>query len=375
MMKRSCSQCDGCNLSRRSFLKSAATTGLVAAAPNVLLNAAHAMAPAAKASGIAGESRAIFDGKTLKGWMNPAGGAPGKGWAVEDGAMVRAARGAANIWTKDRFGDFALDFEMKTKGNSGILIRCTNPKSYVQTGMEIAVDRSFGKTQMGKHDFGAVYDCLAPKKNALKGADEWQHVVVTCNDNKVTVEVNGELVTDMDLNLWTEAHKNPDGTNNKFSTAYKDMKREGHIGFQDHGAWVAYRNVKVKPLNQTPKKKGGPACPVCGKKGKEGDYCAKCNAIITEQGEYKCTMCGKVKKAGTYCPKHNKFRFNVNDDAKCPKCGKTKGTWCAGCGKYACLPSVTYCVKCKKPFDRIKNNSKCPKCGMEVVPMKKAASA
>ncbi len=41
---------------------------------------------------------------------------------------------------------------------------------------------------------------------------------------------------------------NPDGTSNKFNTAYKDMPRKGHIGFQDHGQPVWFRNMKIKQL-------------------------------------------------------------------------------------------------------------------------------
>ena len=65
----------------------------------------------------------------------------------------------------------------------------------------------------------------------------------------LSVELNGEKVTEMDLDQWTEPNKNPDGSKNKFRTALKNFKREGHIGFQDHGAWVAYRNIRIHVLN------------------------------------------------------------------------------------------------------------------------------
>jgi len=81
-------------------------------------------------------------------------------------------------------------------------------------------------------------------------AGEWNHAVITAIDNRLTVEMNGEKIIDTDLNLWSTAGKNPDGTPNKYRTALKDFKREGHIGFQDHGAGVAYRNVKLKPVTK-----------------------------------------------------------------------------------------------------------------------------
>jgi hypothetical protein len=62
------------------------------------------------------------------------------------------------------------------------------------------------------------------------------------------VVLNGEQIIDMNLDLWKEAGKNPDGTKNKFKTAYKDMPREGHIGFQDHGQELWFRNLRIKKL-------------------------------------------------------------------------------------------------------------------------------
>jgi hypothetical protein len=99
-----------------------------------------------------------------------------------------------------------------------------------------------------KHDCGAVYDCLAPAKQAVKKAGEWNHATITCKGPKIAIEMNGEKIIDMNLDQWTTAGKNPDGTPNKFKTAYKDMARVGHIGFQEHGSPVWFRNVKIKRL-------------------------------------------------------------------------------------------------------------------------------
>ena len=70
----------------------------------------------------------LFNGKDLTGWQNAAGKAPGSGWVVEEGAMVRMEKErAGDIWTKERYGDFVLEVEFKTKGNSGIFIRTDRP--------------------------------------------------------------------------------------------------------------------------------------------------------------------------------------------------------------------------------------------------------
>jgi hypothetical protein len=188
----------------------------------------------------------LFDGKDLGQWQNAGGQEPGKGWVVQDGALVRSTA-SGDIWTKQRFGDFTLDLEFKTEGNSGIFIRTDNPKDCVQTGIEIQVDKGGGKEKLGRNDVGSVYDCLAPSKNPFKDG-EWNHVVITAKDNKITIVANDVPIIDMDLNQWTAANQNPDGSKNKFNKALKDFKREGHIGLQDHGAKVSYRNIKVKPL-------------------------------------------------------------------------------------------------------------------------------
>jgi type 1 glutamine amidotransferase len=185
----------------------------------------------------------LFNGQDLAGWIAKPGS-----WAVEDGVLAR--KGGGDIWTEQPFGDFVLDLEFKLdrETNSGVFLRTANIEDCVQTGIEVQVLDSFGKEPPDKHDCGAIYDCLAPMKNTVKKPGEWNHAVITCQGSRIQVELNGERVIDMNLDQWTQAGQNPDGTPNKFKTAYKDMPRRGRIGLQDHGKPVWYRNIRSKPL-------------------------------------------------------------------------------------------------------------------------------
>ncbi|HPM22506.1 MAG TPA: DUF1080 domain-containing protein [Phycisphaerae bacterium] len=186
----------------------------------------------------------LFNGQDLSGWITKPGS-----WVVEDGVLAR--KGGGDIWTEQLFGDFTLDLEFKfePEANSGIFFRTGDIKDCVQTGIEMQVIDSFGKPAADKHDCGAIYDCLAPRKNVVKKAGEWNHVTLTCRGPRIQLELNGEAIVDMNLDEWTTAHQNPDGTENKFNTAYKDMPRRGRIGFQDHGKSVWYRNIRLKRLD------------------------------------------------------------------------------------------------------------------------------
>lgn len=190
-----------------------------------------------------GEWKPLFDGKTLSGWMSPDGKEAPQNWKAIDGTLARADKGK-DIWTKERFGDFVLEVEFKTTGNSGIYFRTDDPKNNIQTGIECQVENPGGPD---KHSVGSVYDLQAPTKNAGK-KDDWNKYVITCQGPKITVELNGEKVNEVNLDEWKDAGKNPDGSENKYKKAVKEWKREGHIGFQDHGHEVAYRNIRIKPL-------------------------------------------------------------------------------------------------------------------------------
>ncbi|OHB74619.1 MAG: hypothetical protein A2Z25_15760, partial [Planctomycetes bacterium RBG_16_55_9] len=127
-----------------------------------------------------------------------------KDWAFgADGVLAPTPTGHGDIWTKERYGDFTLelDFKVPEGGNSGVFIRGADLKNWINTTIEIQIHATTDGTKHGQ--CGAVYDCLPPSKDAAKKPGEWNHYVITCLDNKIYVNLNGEDIIDMDLDLWT----------------------------------------------------------------------------------------------------------------------------------------------------------------------------
>lgn len=172
-------------------------------------------------------------------------------WQWEQGVL--AWRGGGYIWTKERYGDFILDLEFKVaeNSNSGVFFRTDEfeQRRYVQTGIEVQIHDSTDRSRRGQ--CGAIYDIQSPSKPLdvfMRPTGQWNRMTLVADGSRLWVLINGHQIINMDLDDWTEPGKNPDGTSNKFNTAYKDMSREGHIGLQDHSDPVWYRNLKIKEL-------------------------------------------------------------------------------------------------------------------------------
>jgi hypothetical protein len=174
---------------------------------------------------------------------------PKGSWELKDGVLV--AKTHDTLWTKQAYANFVLDLEFKVakESNSGVFLRAGDTKNAL-SALEVQVHESEDGALYGM--VGAIYNAQPPAKKMQKPAGEWNRFTVTCNDNKVALVFNGEEVWNVDLNTWTEAHKNPDGTPNKFAKALKDFARKGPIGLQGlHGkaqAPVWYRNLKIKEI-------------------------------------------------------------------------------------------------------------------------------
>jgi len=191
----------------------------------------------------------LFDGESLEGWFFlPSKVEPVWKADPKNGTLGRVARNGA-IWTEDTYGDFVLqlEFKLSRRCNSGVFFR-SDPHNPVQGGFEIQLFDSHSKAVVDTHDCGALYDAVAPKVNAVKKAGEWNQMEIHCQGPNVKVTLNGKTVVTANLDRWTTPEQNPDGSKNKFKTALKDLPRTGHIGFQDHGHNVWFRNVYIKEL-------------------------------------------------------------------------------------------------------------------------------
>ena len=198
----------------------------------------------------------LFDGKSLANWQTS--DLKPSQTPVQQGAINPHRCGAYMMIHKQIWRDFQLqlDYKVSPKCNSGIFFRTfpLTPKpgrDVGYNGLEVALDDGL---KTGYHATGAIYDLVPVKKSVTRPTGDWNHVLLTCDNNQVSVELNGQLVSQLNLDEWTQAGIRPDGSEHKFrELIFKDHPRRGYIGLQDHGAPVWFKNIKLRSLNDSAK--------------------------------------------------------------------------------------------------------------------------
>lgn len=197
----------------------------------------------------------LFDGETTKGWRSYKKDSISNGWKVVDGALTRAAGGAGDIITTDKYDAFELsiDYKISKGGNSGIMYHVTEEANTPwMTGPEIQIqDNKDG------HDpqlAGWLYQLYQPAKDektgkpidATKPAGEWNTLVILITPEKCTHTMNGVKYVEYVKGSkdWDErVEKSKFGKMPLFGKA-----TNGYISLQDHGNEVAYRNIKIRAV-------------------------------------------------------------------------------------------------------------------------------
>lgn len=194
--------------------------------------------------------RLLFDGSSMQGWRGYGRADMPAGWTVENGMLVRSAP-AADIITTEQFGNFelALEWNVAPGGNSGIFYRAVEgPDAIYMSAPEMQVldDARHADGRSPLTSAGANYGLYAAPPGVVRPAGEWNSVRIVANGNHVEHWLNGTRVVEYELGSqdWTQRVKG-----SKFNDwpLYGKAAR-GHIGLQEHGDRVAYRNIRIRPL-------------------------------------------------------------------------------------------------------------------------------
>ncbi|MCC8170584.1 MAG: DUF1080 domain-containing protein [Parabacteroides sp.] len=158
-------------------------------------------------------------------------------WKVENGCLVFEGDGFDNLCTEKPYGDFEMyvDWRLDPAGpeaDAGIYLRGT-PQVQIWDTARVKVGAQVGS--------GGLYNNRVNPSKPLKVADnrlgEWNTFFIRMVGDRVTVYLNGELVTDNVIleNYWDAALPVPPVE---------------QIELQAHGSKVYYRNLYIRELER-----------------------------------------------------------------------------------------------------------------------------
>lgn len=197
----------------------------------------------------------LFNGKDLTGWKGLAGNPLTRAamkpaelatrqkeadvkmlqnWSVKDGMIVFNGEGS-NICTVKEYGDIELfvDWRITKKGDSGIYLRGT-PQVQIWDTSRTEVGAQVGS--------GGLYNNKINPSAPLRVADnpvgEWNNFHIIMTGDRVSVWLNGELVTDNVImeNYWDRSIP---------------LFEKGAVELQAHGTDLAFRDIMIREIPST----------------------------------------------------------------------------------------------------------------------------
>jgi hypothetical protein len=153
-------------------------------------------------------------------------------WKADNGVLVFDGKGRNLVIAKD-YGDFEMwvDWKIDHKGDSGIYVR-----NCPQIQIWDPANTRFARAALGS---GALYNNITNPNDPLVVADkpigEWNTFFIRMVGDKVTVYLNGKLVTDNVVleNYWERT---------------KPIYPTGQIELQNHHDQLWFKNIYVKEL-------------------------------------------------------------------------------------------------------------------------------
>jgi len=196
----------------------------------------------------------LFPGDSLEGWkvsdwsdLTTPQKVEGTPWRMADGVLYGLNKRTWIISPKE-YSDFVLKLETKvTRGsNGGIGLRFPPHGDPAYTAMEIQVVDSgayYSDSSRPNQRTGSVYDEIAPSKEVVKPAGEWNSWEITAKGSRVTIVLNAQEIIDVDMSKETKARQEK-------GPALAKRPIKGHIGFQNLNGSITLRNIMIKNLDE-----------------------------------------------------------------------------------------------------------------------------
>ena len=192
----------------------------------------------------------LFDGSSLDHWQKSNGDSVNAGWIITETKELHRAAASGDIFSKEIYGDFELEFEFKLAegSNSGLKYRFGNYGGQ-QIGAEYQVldDARHPDGKMGADRLtAALYDVIpAYEQKDAKPIGDYNKGRIVAQGSRLQHYLNGKLTVDVDLSTdsWKDAL-----TKSKFNKAPDFASKPGRIMLQDHGDPVWFRQIRIRKL-------------------------------------------------------------------------------------------------------------------------------
>lgn len=189
----------------------------------------------------------LFNGRDLNGWIN-VNCAPST-WTVRDGMIVCSGRPTGLLRTQKTYENFVLEMEwrhMNPQGNAGLFV-WSDPLTVRGQPFSRAIEVQVmigaeGEWYTSDGDIFPIHGAAMepeeghrrekggnrafPNAKRTNGAGEWNHYRVECNDGRISLAVNGEIVT----------------------RGRNCSPRIGYICLESEGSEVHFRNLRIREL-------------------------------------------------------------------------------------------------------------------------------
>jgi hypothetical protein len=211
--------------------------------------------------------RALFDGSSLAEWRGYCRSSVPEDWVAEDGVLHlkapstdRPSTARGDLVTRGEYETFelALEWKVSEAGNSGIFFLASEscgagdqPEAPIYESapeMQILDNERHPDAQLGvngNRQAGSLYDLIPANPQNARPAGAWNQAEIQVDHGRVSFRQNGQTVVEYESGS-ADFQARVAASKFKGSRGFIEPARRGHIGLQDHGNEVWFRNLRIR---------------------------------------------------------------------------------------------------------------------------------